>query len=342
MKTTKYLAIVLGAILLFAACKKELSFENGLPQGNASGTLKSLSGDCQPINVKGNYVRDTILNDSNYVEVQINFSAPGKYRVITDTANGFYFHDSGYALVPGLQNIKLKGSGKPVLVQQTIFAVTFDTSACSFVVNVTDTVPPLIVPPITSADYFPTSDSSNWTYQSDLSTSDSIHTAVSNTDATIEGNTYRTFISDHSGSFDTSYFRKGDGEYHTYDYLHKDALYDTIQNKVDYIFLKDNVPVGSTWESPEVDAIRKSVPGKAKIVFTIEGKDIQATIGNTTLDSVIEVKQEYMFQPSSTGVYETIATGNFYYAKNIGFIKAELSDPLPSTLYISRWKIYYR
>src|SRR3954471_14096671 len=94
MKAVKYLAVILGGLVLFAACKKELSYENQLPQGPASGTLKSDSGNCRPVTIKGNYVKDSLLTDSNYVEVQVNFSAPGKYRILTDTANGFSFQDS--------------------------------------------------------------------------------------------------------------------------------------------------------------------------------------------------------------------------------------------------------
>lgn len=342
MKAVKYLAIVLGGLFLFAACSKELSFENRLPQGSASGTLKSESGNCQPVTIKGNYVKDSILTDSNYVEVQVNFSAPGKYKIVSDTSNGFSFQDSGYALNTGPQSIRLKGTGKPILVQTTNFLVAFDTSICMFSINVTDTVPPPIVTPVTSGDYFPTTDSSNWTYQVETgSTSDSIRTTVLETNATIAGNTYKTFVSDQGGSFDTSYYRKGSGLYYTYSNFNEFSLYDTVESKVDYIFLKDNVPVGSTWESPEVNATFTSVPGKAKIRFTIEGKDIQTTIGNTTIDSVIQVKQEYMFAPSATGVYQTVVTANFYYAKNIGFIKAEISAPFPATIYVNRWEIYY-
>ena len=343
MKAVRYLAIVLGGIFLFVACKKELSFENGLPMGSASGTLKSESGNCQPVTVKGSYVKDSVLTDSNYVEVQVNFSATGKYKISTDTSNGFSFLDSGYAFTTGLQSVRLKGTGKPIFVQQTNFSVAFDTSVCMFSINVTDTVPPPIVTPVTSADYFPTSDSSNWTYQfqNGSTASDSIHTAVFGTDATIAGNTYRTFISQQSGVIDTSYYRKGGGLYYTYGNFNQFNVYDTVDSKADYIFLKDNVPVSTTWESPEINATLASTPGKAKITFTIEGKDIQTTIGNTTIDSVIQVKQEYMFAPSATGVYQTVTTANFYYAKNIGFIKAETSDPSPVTLYISRWEIYY-
>ncbi len=343
MKAVKWLVIVLAGVFVFAACKKELSFENGLPQGPASGTLKSVSGDCQPVIVKGNYVKDTTLSDSNYVEVQVNFSAAGKYKIFTDTSNGFSFLDSGYALTAGLQSIRLKGTGKPAAVEQTNFLVAFDTSVCMFSINVTDTVPPPIVAPVTTGDYFPTTDSSNWTYKTDTGNGaiDSLITTVSNTDNTISGNTYRTFLSVGSGKTDTSYYRKGNGLYYTYSNFNEFLIFDTVENKTDYIFLKDNVPVSSTWESPEVNATFNSIPGKAKITFTIEGKDIQTTIGATPVDSVIQVKREYMFSPSSTGAYQTIVTADFYYAKNIGFIKAEATEPFPVTISASRWQIYY-
>lgn len=48
-----------------------------------------------------------------------------------------------------------------------------------------------------------------------------------------------------------------------------------------------------------------------------------------------------MFAPSSTGVYEAKVTADFYYAKNIGFIKVEASDPFPVSIDITRWEIYY-
>lgn len=344
MKAVKYLAVVLVSFFLFAGCAKELSFENGVPLGSAAGTLKSISGNCLPVTINGNYVKDSALTDSNYVVVQVDFSATGKYKISTDTLNGFSFQDSGYALNTGLQSITLKGTGKPLFMQPTNFSVTFDSSVCMFSINVTDSVvTPPITPPVTSADYFPTTDSSNWTYQIQTanSPSDSIRTTVFATDKIISGNTYRTFISNEFTSPDTSYYRKGNGLYYTYSNFNEFSIYDTVESKVDYIFLKDNVPVSSTWESAEVNATFNSTTGKAKVRFTIEGKDIQTTLGNTTVDSVIQVKREYLFAPSATGVYQTVTTANFYYAKNIGFIKAEFSDPSPVTLYVTRWQIYY-
>ena len=337
MKAVKYLAVVLAGIFLFASCQKEFSIENGLAAGSATGSLKDELGDCLPATVNGKYVRNIDLTDSNSVVVQVNFSAPGSYIIFTDTSNGFSFHASGVTKDTGLQSIRLTGSGRPALAQLTNFAVAFDTSVCMFSVNVTDTA---IAPPVTSGDYFPTTDSSNWTYNNSA-TADTFRVTVATTNRNF-GNNYRTFINNYGeDNYDSSYFRKKDGIYYTYSNFNELGIYDTVEKKVDYIFLKDNVPVGSTWESPEANATFGSINGKAKIKFTIEGKDIQTTIGNTTIDSVIQVKQEYMFAPTLTGVYQTVVTSDFYYAKNIGFIKAEAADPLPVTIYVTRWEIHY-
>ncbi len=340
MKALKYLAIVSGAFFLFTACQKELSFENGLPATPAAGSLKSLSGNCMPISVNGKYVKNTSLTDSNYVTVQVNITTPGSYLISTDTANGFSFHGSGVAADSGLQSITLKGTGIPAAAQQTNFTVSFDSTVCMFSLNVSDS---LITPPVTSGDYFPTTDSSNWTYQLDAgnpSPGDTARITVSKTDTTIAGNTYRTFV--YSPDYNESYFRKGGGLYYEYSDLDDEALFDTVYNKVDFIFLKDNVPVSSTWESPEVNATFGTIPGKAKIKFTIEGKDIQTTVGSGNYDSVIQVKREYMFSPSSPSVpYQTVVTGNFYYAKNIGFIKAEFSGLSSSSIYVNHIEIRF-
>jgi hypothetical protein len=340
MKALKYLVIVLSSLFLLIGCAKELSFENGLPLTVASGSLKSISGNCMPVTINGKYVRNAALTDSNSVVVQVNFTTPGSYSIFTDTANGFSFQGSGIMADSGLQSITLKGTGTPLSVQTTNFLVAFDTSICTFSINVSDSA---ITTPVTSADYFPTTDSSNWTYRAEIggSESDSIYVAVLKTDKTISGNTYRTFLTEQGGSSDTSYYRKGNGLYYTYRNFNEASIYDTVFDKVDYIFLKDNVPVNSTWESPELNATLGTIPGKAKIMFTIEGKDIQTTIGTTTIDSVIKVKQEYMFAPTATGAFKTISSNNVHYAKNIGFIKAESTIPFPLTITVSRWEIYY-
>ncbi len=140
MKTVKHLAIVLAGIFIFVACQKEFSLETTL-HGTAAGSLKSVSGDCQPVSVFGQFIQDSTLQDSNYVVVQVNFTSAGNYNIYTDTSNGFSFKDSGYISTTGLQNITLKATGKPVLTQPTTFTVAFDTSFCSFTVNVIGKTP---------------------------------------------------------------------------------------------------------------------------------------------------------------------------------------------------------
>ncbi len=337
MKALKYLAVVLAGIFFSAGCQKEFSIESEPGQGFATGSLKNEAGNCMPVTINGKYVKDSALTDSNYIVVQVNFSTRGSYKIFTDTSNGFSFQAAGSTKDSGLQYIRLAGTGKPLLAQPTIFVVAFDTSVCMFSINVTDSS---IAPPVTSGDYFPTTDHSNWTYTNSI-TSDTFNVRAASTDRNL-GNNYRTFVNTYgSAKSDSSYYRKKDGIYYTYSNFDEFEIYDTVEKKVEYIFLKDNVPVSSTWESPELNATLNSIKGKAKIRFTIEGKDIQTTIGATTFDSVIQVKQEYMFSPSVTGAFQTVITSNFYYAKNIGFIKAEASDPFPVSFYVTRWEIYY-
>lgn len=337
-ESSKVFSNSIGWYFSFAACQKEFSIESGLPPGSATGSLKDTSGNCLPVAINGRYVKDSMLTDSNYIVVQVNFFTPGSYKISTDSSNGFAFSASGSTKDSGMQYIRLTGTGKPVVAQPTNFIVAFDSSVCVFSINVIDSA---ITPPVTSGDYFPTTDNSNWTY-TNSATDDTSHVKVEATDRHLEGKNYRIFTNTYGpDDKDSSFFRKGGGIYYTYSDFNELGIYDTVEDKTEYIFLKDNVPVSSTWESPAVNATLNSIDGKAKIRFTIEGKDIQITLGSVTIDSVIQVKQEYMFAPSLTGGYQTVITSNFYYAKNIGFIKAETSDPFPVTLYAKRWEIYY-
>lgn len=136
MKTLKYLAIVVAGFFFFAACQKELSFETGFGNVAATGSLKSSSGDCQPITISGLYTQDSDMGDSNYVTVMAHITTPGNYKIYTDLQNGISFQDSGLAIDTGLQSIKLKAKGKPTLAENTDFRVTFNNSTCTFTIPV--------------------------------------------------------------------------------------------------------------------------------------------------------------------------------------------------------------
>src|SRR4051794_2370743 len=139
MNTSNCLAMVFTALLFLTGCIKEYSFERGPVDSVANGSLRNTSGNCQPVTINGVYKQDNTLGDSNYVIVQVRFTSPGRYKIFTDTQNGFSFENSSAITDTGYQSIKLKATGKPALAQATNFLVAFDTSFCTFSVPVVGT-----------------------------------------------------------------------------------------------------------------------------------------------------------------------------------------------------------
>ena len=129
----KNLLLVLTGLFLFVACQKEYSLDSGTAtRGSAAGTLKDTLGNCQPIVINGKYVADSTLRDSNYVLIQVNITSPGNYKINTDIQNGYSFRDSGNFSATGLQTVKLKGIGKPLLPIASDFTVFFNNTNCFF------------------------------------------------------------------------------------------------------------------------------------------------------------------------------------------------------------------
>lgn len=129
---------VITCFLAFFSCQKEYSFEKGntIP---AEGSLWDSSGDCLPSTVHGTYYNGvTPGGDTAYIELQVNVTKTGGYNIKTDTANGFSFSDSGYFSTTGLNTIQLKPSGHPIIVGTSTFNVSFDSTVCSFAINVQD------------------------------------------------------------------------------------------------------------------------------------------------------------------------------------------------------------
>jgi len=313
------------SFFLITACSKEYSYEsgNGLG-GTAVGILQDSSGNCQNIIVKGTYTADTVLTDSNYVILKANITTAGKYKISTDTANGFWFRDSGYATSTGIQNIKLKGYGKPILPLDATFTVTFGNSVCQFTVSFGSggTV---------SGDYFPTTAGSYWTYK-DSQLNDTLRTTATNLTYTIGSNTY-TLFTDKLG--DSSLYRKSNGIYYEYA-----RLYDSTAPPVEYIFLKDNVAVGSTWDSPEVSATANGTNIKIKYHFTILSRGGTASYNNHLFNNVIKVQVDIQALISPSVTYSTVQTAFFYYGKGVGLLDINVpgsTPPYSST--ITAWHV---
>jgi hypothetical protein len=133
MKFLRLLLFVLTAGILLTSCQKEFSAETGSAQGVL---VKDAAGNCTA-SVNGAYKKDTLINATNFVDVQINFTQVGVYIINTDTVNGYYFRAAGVAAVTGLNTVRLFGTGKPIAAGTDNFVVSYAGSTCDFATNVT-------------------------------------------------------------------------------------------------------------------------------------------------------------------------------------------------------------
>jgi len=125
-------------LFFFNSCKKSH------PAGEqaAKGSLQGVDGNCLPGTVHGTwYAGVPTGGDTSFVEIGINVSRTGTYRISSNAQNGVVFSDSGRFTSTGLQTVRLKASGAFTIVGITSFSITFDSSVCGFSVNVN--APPL-------------------------------------------------------------------------------------------------------------------------------------------------------------------------------------------------------
>jgi hypothetical protein len=133
MKLVKYLLLAATSIFFIASCQKELDFET---DGLAHGTLKSnITGDCLPSTINGIYKADSLLNNTNFIDIQVELTTTGTYDIKSDTINGYSFRGTGTLGFIGTNTIRLYATGKPVVAGTDAFTITFDNSIC--IINVT-------------------------------------------------------------------------------------------------------------------------------------------------------------------------------------------------------------
>ncbi len=331
--------ILFSGMLLLLACAKETSFETGNLYGTAQGTLKDSVGNCQGVTINGIYAVDTVLTDSNYVSVIATITTPGLYKIYTDTVNGFWFRDSAYVLTTGTKTFKLKGYGKPILPIASNFTVFFNTSYCLFSITPTGTGGGSsggggtgVTAP--SGDYFPITTNSNWTYDNTL-LADTVRYTCTNINGTAGGKTYRLFVTTQS---DSLLYRKDSlqGNYYQYG-----AFFDS-STVFEYKFLDDKLPLNSSWETQEFQAISMGVTYTLKVRFTIDAKNASYSINGNNIDSVFKIRQDVL-QKQTGGLFSILSayTQYAYYAKKIGLVWSDYPNYTPAfSEKIRKWKIY--
>lgn len=330
-------------IILLTGCSKEYSFETGGFGGTATGELVDSLGACKAPTVVGSYLVDTALvPTSNYVVINVNFTAQGKYKIYSDTVNGMWFIDSGFAVSTGTTTIKLKGYGTPILPKTSDFALIFGNNMCTFSITSTTSLTgggSTGGSSGSSGDYFPTTTGSSWVYQyiPKLGSIDTFTVSVAPGQIKIDTLTYSQFA---TRLQDTFYFAKdGKGTYYSFSTVDFDYtyLFDTVPSFfISYPFLKENANVGESWSTAEYGPVwTNGVKGTAKAVFTIITKNSTPyTIGGTTYQNVINVQRDIQFKPSTGSTYSTLLKGNSYYAKNYGLIDQVMSTfPQAISLY---------
>ena len=121
-------------LLLLFACQREISFEGG--QKSAGSLVKDATGNCELITAGGTFVATKPLNDSNFLLVPVNVTAPGSYAISTDTVNGYSFSATGNFATAGKTTVQLKGKGEPQAASLNLFTVRYDTSRCAVTLSV--------------------------------------------------------------------------------------------------------------------------------------------------------------------------------------------------------------
>ncbi|MEJ7627498.1 MAG: hypothetical protein WKF35_11585 [Ferruginibacter sp.] len=141
MKVIKILLVAFTAFFFISSCQKELSLEQGL----SVGTLKEDgTGFCLPSSIGGIFKEDSLLNTTNYIELQVDISQTGSYNIKSDTINGYSFAGSGSFDLAGLNTIRLFASGKPIDPGINSFTITFDSSSCIIDIPVITVGPPAV------------------------------------------------------------------------------------------------------------------------------------------------------------------------------------------------------
>ena len=299
----------------------------------ASGALGGGGGSCTPFSISGNYQQGIAMNATNTIRIDVNVTTPGSYNITTANVNGVTFSSTGNFVSTGIQTVILAGNGTPINSGSQNFAVSFGASTCSFSLTFLPGASP-------SNDYFPLSANSNWTYGLVGGTAtDSIHTSVIGYAPTFGSNTYNTIAAYDQpplAAYDSSYYRKPGGDYYQYAIYSNDLPIFDQPVAGEYIFLKDNVAVGTTWSSPNITGTASGIPITANIKMTILEKGA-VTLGTFNFPDVIKVKYEYFLAGSPT----SLQTGERWFAKNVGEIYQSVSDNTKVFIYnISDYHIF--
>jgi hypothetical protein len=178
-----------------------------------------------------------------------------------------------------------------------------------------------------TGDYFPRAIDNEWTYSFDVN--GSTQTLVSKLTNSFIDNSNTVFESEQNTvSVGTTAITVSGFLYKT------GGVYTATQTGLpNYIFLKDNVPVGTTWsvsysQTTSYTPSQQGIPNipdavtNTTIDYEIEGKDLSVVVNGVTYSPVINVKATNTSVIAGTNIETENISYNFY-ALDIGLIKIE-------------------
>lgn len=157
-------------------------------------------------------------------------------------------------------------------------------------------------------NYFPLTINSNWAYLREnvpAQWGDSIKGLIGG-QVVINNQTYIRYIFNYY-NINIAYYRKSGSDY--FEYIKE---YD-----IERPFLKDNVPVNTTWSSPEYTTANMT---KIKYEYTLKEKYVSFTVGSEVFTNVLKISVKVKNSINGSP-YTTVAESDNYYADNIGLIK---------------------
>ena len=303
-----------------STCSKDLVVGSG--SSAAVYTLTGAPGACGSFTPQGTYTQGTALTAANTVTVQVNVTTLGSYSLTTNTVSNISFAASGVFVTLGVQTVVMAGTGIPTASGSLAFIVTGASTTCTFNLTVVASL----------SDYFPRTTNSNWSYEIDDDPIDSLLDWVIPQTLTVAGNTYNDFLYEYTAVTDTfGYYRKAANDYYHWVNL-ADYLFFNNDQWVEFLFLKDNQTVGTTWTTTGYSGIINTTPITVRIKFTIVQQNqtvsLNTSTGTASYPNTIEVKEQYEYLVGSTWTDATTLFGYYedYYSKNIGWIKDQSYD----------------
>lgn len=92
--------------------------------------------DCEDIVVNGSYVIGVNLNESNYIDMNVNVTKKGVYSITINSNNGYSFYGSGVFVETGEMHLRILGQGTPTRAGTDNLTMTGMNTSCNIEIEV--------------------------------------------------------------------------------------------------------------------------------------------------------------------------------------------------------------